>query len=241
MALIICMAGYNTRFHDAGFDIPKYLLPWEKDTVIHEIIKNFDYSGQKILLANKRDKYFRKNLLKTLQSLGLSEKEIFYIDDTQGQAHTAAVGVEFVKNLKEPLYIFNADTVLYGRNFTQMEQQLDSHFAYVDIFVGNSPNYGYVQGFNNLVQNIVEKKQISPFATSGLYGFKDASIYSKYYNEISALSTQSEAYVSNVLKYMLDCGCKVYMNDINPDHDIVVLGTPQEYGLEFAKKNLNIK
>ena len=47
--------------------------------------------------------------------------------------------------------------------------------------------------------------------------------------------------VSNVLKYMLDCGCKIYMNDINPDHDIIVLGTPQEYGLEFAKKNLNIK
>ena len=38
-ALVICMAGLNTRFHDVGFDIPKYLLPWREETIIYEILK----------------------------------------------------------------------------------------------------------------------------------------------------------------------------------------------------------
>ena len=40
MALIICMAGLNTRFHDVGFDIPKYLLPWGESTIIQELLTN---------------------------------------------------------------------------------------------------------------------------------------------------------------------------------------------------------
>jgi len=58
MNLIFCIAGLNTRFHDFGFDVPKYLLPWGKDsTIIVEIIKCMgEYSFEEIiLLANNRD------------------------------------------------------------------------------------------------------------------------------------------------------------------------------------------
>ena len=61
--LVICMAGYNTRFHDVGFDIPKYLLPWGDETIIHEIIKQLGTFEETILLANKRDSYFETTFL----------------------------------------------------------------------------------------------------------------------------------------------------------------------------------
>ena len=54
-SLVICMAGLNTRFHDVGFDIPKYLLPWGDETIIHSILKNLGEFDDVVLLANKRD------------------------------------------------------------------------------------------------------------------------------------------------------------------------------------------
>jgi CTP:molybdopterin cytidylyltransferase MocA len=94
--LVICMAGYNTRFHDVGFDIPKYLLPWNGTTIIHDILKNFGETYQTILVANKRDIYFKDQLVETIEPLGLDVNNILYIGDTKGQAHTAAVGRAFI-------------------------------------------------------------------------------------------------------------------------------------------------
>ena len=79
--LVICMAGYNTRFHDVGFDIPKYLLPWNGTTIIHDILQNLGETHQTILVANKRDIYFKDQLLATIEPLGLKEK------DKIGRAH----------------------------------------------------------------------------------------------------------------------------------------------------------
>ena len=83
--LVICMAGYNTRFHDVGFDIPKYLLPWANATIIQHILKNFDGIKQTILVANKRDAYFKEQLIATIKPLGLEENNILYIGDTKGK------------------------------------------------------------------------------------------------------------------------------------------------------------
>ena len=65
-ALVICMAGLNTRFHDVGFDIPKYLLPWREETIIYEILKQLGTFDEVLLLANKRDVYFMPDLIKTI-------------------------------------------------------------------------------------------------------------------------------------------------------------------------------
>jgi CTP:molybdopterin cytidylyltransferase MocA len=81
--LIVCMAGYNTRFHDVGFDIPKYLLPWNDTTIIHDILKNLGPTKQTILVANNRDRYFSNQLVETIKPLGLNESNILYIGDTK--------------------------------------------------------------------------------------------------------------------------------------------------------------
>jgi NDP-sugar pyrophosphorylase family protein len=65
------MAGYNTRFHDVGFDIPKYLLPWNDKTIIYDILKNLGWVTQLILVANKRDIYFKDQLVEAIQTTGL--------------------------------------------------------------------------------------------------------------------------------------------------------------------------
>ena len=238
------MAGYNTRFHDVGFDIPKYLLPWNGTTIIHDILKNFGEVQQTVLIANKRDVYFKDQLLETIKPLGLNENDILYIGDTKGQAHTAAVGIGQLYNTEMPTFIHNADTIVKGRTLDTIGNTMnDEYDAYIDVFVGNSPKYSYVRAFEETVLEIVEKKQISPYASSGLYGFLTASLYMNYFDSLWAkqYEEKSELYVADVIQSMIRAERKVYMNGLGNNQETIVLGSPQEYGIEIARQTLGAK
>jgi len=234
------MAGYNTRFHDVGFDIPKYLLPWNGTTIIHDILKNFDNPLQTVLVANKRDVYFKDQLLETIRPLNLDEKNILYIGDTKGQAHTAAVGIGQLYHPEVPTFIHNADTIVKGRSLDLIAHTMnDVYDAYIDVFVGNSPKYSYVRAFEETVLEIVEKKQISPYASSGLYGFLTASMYMSYYD--SLIQKNDELYVADVIQNMIAGGRRAFMNGLGNNQETIVLGSPQEYGIEIARQTLGAK
>lgn len=235
------MAGYNTRFHDVGFDVPKYLLPWSGQTILHDILKNLGKVEQLILVANKRDAYFKEQLVKTIEPLGWNEDNILYIGDTKGQAHTAAIGIEQLVNKEFTTFVHNADTIIVGRkinSIADMMQQKES-CGYVDVFVGNSPKYSYVRAIDNMVIEIVEKKQISPYASSGFYGFLTAEMYLEYYNSLS--QADDELYIANVLQNMIQSDKKVFMNPLGNNQETIVLGSPQEYGIEIARQALESK
>ena len=234
------MAGYNTRFHDVGFDIPKYLLPWNGTTIIHDILKNFGEPYQTVLVANKRDVYFKDQLLETIKPFGLDEKNILYIGDTKGQAHTAAVGIGQLYDDNIPTFIHNADTSVAGRSLELIGDTMNDYYdAYIDVFVGNSPKYSYVRAFEETVLEIVEKKQISPYASSGLYGFLTASMYMSYYD--SLIQKDHELYIADVIQNMIGAGRKAFMNGLGNNQETIVLGSPQEYGIEIARQTLGAK
>lgn len=237
--LIICMAGYNTRFHDVGFDIPKYLLPWNGTTIIHDILKNFGDVHQTILVANKRDVYFKEQLLEEIRPLGLNEDNILYIGDTKGQAHTAEIGITQLLRSSLPTFIHNADTIVTGRNLGIISNLLNHYDAYIDVFVGNSPKYSYVRAYEDTVLEIVEKKQISPYASSGLYGFSSANLYKQFYNR--CVQQNEELYISDVIQKMISATKKVFMNSLGGNQDTIVLGSPQEYGIEIARQTLGAR
>ena len=238
--LVICMAGYNTRFHDVGFDIPKYLLPWNGTTIIHDIIQNLGETHQTVLVANKRDIYFKDQLLETIKPLGLNESNILYIGDTKGQAHTAAVGIGQLHEMELQTFIHNADTIVKGRSLGSIADSMnDMYDAYIDVFVGNSPKYSYVRAFEETVLEIVEKKQISPYASSGLYGFLTASMYMSYYD--SLIQKDHELYIADVIQNMIGAGRKAFMNGLGNNQETIVLGSPQEYGIEIARQTLGAK
>jgi dTDP-glucose pyrophosphorylase len=238
--LVVCMAGYNTRFHDVGFDIPKYLLPWNGKTIIHDILKNLGPTKQTVLVANNRDKYFNDQLIETIKPLGLTGDNILYIGDTKGQAHTAAIGMTQLEHMNLPTFVHNADTVVTGRNFDEIVNQMnDIYDMYVDVFVGNSPKYSYVRAYENIVTEIVEKKQISPYASTGLYGFFSAHLYLNCYDEF--VQTKEELYISDVMQGMIDGDMKAYMNSLGNYQETIVLGSPQEYGIELARQSLGMK
>lgn len=236
-SLVICMAGLNTRFHDVGFDIPKYLLPWKNETIIYEILKQLGTFDEVLLLANKRDYYFMPDLVKTIEPLSLDKNNIHYIGDTNGQAHTAYIGASLLKNKTQTFFVHNADTLLIGRDFKSIEETMSD--AYIDVFIANNPKYSYVRSKDGLVTEIAEKSTISPFASSGLYGFYNAKLYENMYESLSENFTGKEMYIADVLDYMIKSNnLFVGLNELNNSYETIVLGTPQEYGLEVARMSL---
>jgi dTDP-glucose pyrophosphorylase len=238
--LIICMAGLNTRFHNVGFDIPKYLLPWKNNTIIYEILyqikKKYTFSNY-LLIANKRDRFFKKKLKKEIIKLGINSNSIHYIGDTNGQAHTAFIATKFVNN-QFPIFIHNGDTILYNRDFKKIEINLKKADSYVDCFVAKNQKYSYVKKKGNKVKSIREKIRISSFASSGLYCFKNCDLYQKYYNKFAKEFNKREMYVSNIINLMIKDKLKVLTNQIKKNFKTTVLGTPEEYGLELTKFTL---
>ena len=59
------------------------------------------------------------------------------------------------------------------------------------------------------------------------------------YEALSENFTGKEMYIANVLDYMIkNNNLFVGLNELNNEYETIVLGTPQEYGLEIARMNL---
>ena len=178
-------------------------------------------------------------LWKCKQSCGY-ESNILYIGDTKGQAHTAAIGIEQLNNKYLPTFVHNADTIIKGRRIDFIADDLTAkHDAYIDVFVGNSPKYSYVRAYENTVIEIVEKKQISPYASSGFYGFLTGHLYLEYYNKLA--EKDGELYIADVIQSMIQSNKQVFMNPLGSNQETIVLGSPQEYGIEIARQTLGAK
>lgn len=236
MNLVICMAGKNTRFHDLGYDIPKYLLPFPKTSVIQNIIEYLDphkIFGDIFLIAHERDIHFRPELLNLLNALGINQNNLFYIGETSGQAETAYLASNLIKRNDDYQIVFhNADTILFNRDLAFIKKQLSDNSGFIDTFYANSENYSYVRLNEDNVTEIVEKKVISKHATSGLYGFTSVSDYQKYYSEYKSepnIDLMREIYISDIIKFMIIRG-KIFKTKLQTlNQDTLVLGSPKEY------------
>lgn len=245
MFLVICMAGMNTRFHDVGFDVPKYLLPWRNGSVLDGILEGMDCSNnfsKVILLPNKRDYYFKDELLNVIKQYDLSEKDVCYIPDTPGQAHTAAIGAQILGRSQGffdvPVAYHNADTIIAGRDFKNIAVELKRRDCFVDIFPASESAYSYVATVGNRVVRIVEKEVISPFASSGFYAFRSASFYLDAFNSLlrtKETGESKELFIAEVIDHLANTGKNVFVNDLNRSIETTVLGTPKEYGIQWAK------
>jgi len=240
--LIVCMAGFNTRFHDMGFDIPKYLLPWQGSTIINSILMNLGDFRTVVLVGNERDRYFYPKLKESLSGSSADINTI-YISDTRGQAETAYVGLSQIVDEDIPLFIHNSDTIVANRDIHSVICSLNNSpdSAYIDTFIGSNPAYSYVSVERDVAIEIKEKHIISPYASSGLYGFSSSKLFTKYFNQLEVINQSSafpELYISNLIQLMIDDNLRVYVNPYTDNSKTTVLGTPQEYGLEIAKNAL---
>jgi dTDP-glucose pyrophosphorylase len=245
------MAGKNTRFHDVGVDVPKYLLPINGKPIIEFIISNLLQAGifsDVFLVAHLRDKSFRSELEKSMASLNLQSENIIYIGETGGQAETAYLGLELcLRSDDKPVVFHNADTILLNRRFKKLKLQLESGIGSVDVFNSSNPQYSYVALNEGKISRIAEKILISDTATSGLYGFPSSDLFKKTFEQLfnaGDVNDKKEIYISEIISAMIEQGVQFQVNDemneLNSTSSTLVLGTPLEYSAVISSRVLEI-
>ena len=238
MNLVICMAGRNTRFHDVGIDIPKYLLPLSGCPVIEIIIQNLTASesfANVYLVAHQRDIFFRAELEASLSDLGIDPENLSYIGETRGQADTANESLSILNlDLDEPIVFHNADTILLNRDTSALEKSLQKGHGSIDVFLADSLGYSYVNIQEDRILEIVEKRVISNWATSGLYGFPSGAIFHSYFKKFSELALSQntkELYISDIINLMLadNFVFDSLSQNLKGSSSTLVIGSPEEY------------
>ena len=85
--LIITAAGKASRFHDVGYDQPKYLLPWiNSKSILKNIIDELTSSkliNYVQLVVNKREQFFEDKIRNDLPED--INADIVFVRDTMGR------------------------------------------------------------------------------------------------------------------------------------------------------------
>ena len=225
--LTLCMAGLYSRFRDAGYTTPKFLLTVQGETILGWIVRELAPEAL-VLVANERDAAHADAIRGAVADAGRPDADLHFVGDTSGQAETAAIGARRVAALGHtgPIVFHNVDTVLQGRDLATIGRVLDGSDGFIDVFDSQSAAYSYVAVDGDRVTDIAEKVVISRHATTGLYGFHSAT---DYLRRAAATTHRSrgEFYVSDVYRGMLDAGADIRIDPA--PKPAIVLGTPAEY------------
>ena len=233
-SMVFCLAGKGKRFVEHGVDTPKYLLRVDNKYLIEKSIENLEINHNHFVLfiCNKKHLKYETLFKDILDNLNINF-EIFYIDDTNGQAETGFIASEILisrKDLKnKPIIFFNGDTILKSRSIDDYLGKLSSFDGLIDAFNSEDPSFSYIETKKDIVKNIVEKEVISNKATSGLYMFSSALVYYQEYLEGKFNEKDSETFISEIYAYLIKKGMLItyYMTKIR--HETVILGTFDQY------------
>jgi len=233
---IIPMAGKSSRFYNAGYKTPKYMLPLGQESCVFvEAIKSFElYFSSDLFLFIIRDEDGIEEFVKSKCSyLGIGNYEIISLNyDTRGQADTVAIGLEKSNhaNLNDDIYIFNIDSIRL--NFKKPEEKFVNDIGgYLEVFKGEGDHWSFVEPLNNnVVSKTTEKIRISNLCSNGLYYFRSAYLFIKSFTELEKVNNYNELFIAPMYNLLIEEQfiVKYILVDIN---DTLFSGTPKEYSM----------
>ncbi len=236
MNIIITMAGLGSRFTEAGYTVPKYMIEVKGKTLFEwSMLSLVDYNkhvNKYVFVVRKEHNAsnFIKNKMNEFNIFNVDVVEIDYL--TKGQAATALLGVEKCDDA-ESILVFNIDTYIIENTLKYSALNGDGH---IPCFKADGTHWSFVREENGKVVEIVEKQRISDNCSIGAYYFKSALLYKEIYRLFySGDSGQKEEYIAPMYQYMINVGYNITFSLIDSDK-VHVLGTPKELEA-FANTN----
>lgn len=247
--IIIPMAGKSSRFFNAGYTQPKFMLKAHgKSLFAHSVLSFKNYFESERFLFIIRDNYNTKEfVLKELAFLGVKEFDIVTLnDDTDGQAQTVVMGLEALDKAGSsnfgPITVFNIDTFRKNFLYPVLEKMED---GYLEVFRGTGDNWSFAKPLNNkntIVMETAEKNAISDLCSTGLYYFKKSTDFLAAYYEYLELPRHTwekgELYIAPLYNILINKGLNIHYNLVKSD-DVVFCGKPNEY-LDFLNSKSTI-
>ena len=232
--IIIPMAGLSSRFFNAGYHKPKYMLEAHGQTLFEHAVNSFKhYFENKKFLFIVRDLYNTPIFVKKMaEKLGIKNYHISILNkETRGQAETIALGIEEI-NCQGAITIFNIDTFRPGFKFPS---ESDIEDGYLEVFQGTGDNWSFAKPIkegSTLVSETAEKNPISDLCCTGLYHFSDVQdyllIYKEYLQKPQEAWEKGELYVAPLYNLLIERGAKIHYQLIERN-EVIFCGIPDEY------------
>lgn len=226
MAVIITMSGKGSRFSEAGYTVPKFMITSRGKSLFEwSLLSLKEFFDQQFVFAclSNHDLVWIKN---KILLLGIEKYQIITrLEISRGQAHTAYDVLNLIHS-NEPIWIYNIDTYVSDGLTPQEFESVD---GCVPIFQSYNSAMSFVRvNFQNQITEIKEKVPISDLATVGLYGFKNKDLFiesyrSTYHNG----SVEKEEYVAPIYNFLLLNNRKISA-PLLINENVYPLGTPQE-------------
>ncbi len=244
--IVIPMAGRGSRFANAGFTLPKPLIPLAGKPMIQWVIENVRPSGPHrfifLVLAEHLQRY--PDVSETLGNLCPGCVIIPVSQVTEGAACTVLLAREYIDN-NAPLMIANSDQyVEVGIDDYLDEMDRLNADGLIMTFWSDHPKWSYCRlDEKNRVIEVVEKQVVSNEATVGIYNFKRGSDFVSAADRMIAESRRvnGEFYVAPAYNLIIDNQKLVVPKNIGSEHrGMHGLGTPEDFAV-FQKLIPNLK
>ena len=238
--IVVPMAGLSRRFTEAGYTVPKYMLPAHGKTLFDHAVESFSaLFDQEDFLFICRDVAGTPAFVDaSCHKLGIKSHNCVVLDGpTAGQAETVATGLHQAGVTRTTaVTIFNIDTFRPGYTYPT-EITAD---GYLEVFRGEGANWSYVRPApdgSGKVLETTEKVPISDLCCTGLYHFRSAELYLSTFDsfaggEASKLGL-SELYVAPMYNKLIREGADIRYHLI-ASNEVIFCGIPAEYDAFLA-------
>lgn len=231
--IVVPMAGRGSRFADAGYTLPKPLIPVQGRPMTEVVINN--------LRPSEAHRFIFLCLKEHIERYGIDQRlrewspgcEVLTVDQvTQGAACTVLLARELIDN-DQPLMIANCDQ--------WVDVRMDDYLAAMEnngtdglimTMWADHPKWSYVRfDEKGKVCEVVEKQVVSNEATVGIYNYRRGADFVAAADSMIAkdLRVNGEFYVAPAYNEMIALGKKIGIFNIGAELDgMYGLGIPTD-------------
>ena len=233
--IIITMAGNGDRFRKAGYTLPKFKIAVRGRTLFTWALlslRHFLEAGAEVIYAARPEHDPEAFLAREAAALGIGRRRVVLIPQaTDGQATTALIAGSALSDHARPVAIYNIDTYVEPEFLPVAEARGN---GWIPCFAGDGNGWSFARAAEDgTVEELAEKRRISPHATVGLYWFRSFELYRECYREHFAGPTErpgtapAERYIAPMYNTLISRYGGVHLTAI-PKHAVHPLGTPSE-------------
>jgi NDP-sugar pyrophosphorylase family protein len=234
------MAGRGSRFADAGYTLPKPLIPIHGKPMIQVVVENLTPKCEHRFIFICQNEHIRTHNLKPQLASYAKDVAVIGIDGiTEGQVCTVLKAKEYINN-DDPLMAANSDQFIdfdinnYLKTITG--KNLD---GLIMTMKSSDPKWSYAKtDARGLVTETAEKKVISHDATVGIFNFargKDL-VWAAEQMITDDIRVNGEFYTCPCYNYLIRNGARIGIYGIGEEYNgMYGLGIPKD--LDFFLKH----
>ncbi|BDI28883.1 glycosyl transferase family 2 [Capsulimonas corticalis] len=231
--IVIPMAGRGSRFQEAGFTLPKPLIPVLGKPMIEVVVNN--------LRPAQPHRFIFLCLQEHIDTLGIGESLKKLVPDsiitsvdrvTEGAACTVLLAKEHI-NSADPLMIANSDQwVDINIDDYLAKQNEERADGLIMTMWADDPKWSFLRfDASGALCEVVEKEVVSEEATVGIYNFRHGSEFVAAAESMIAknLRVNNEFYVAPAYNELIEAGKKIVYYNVGKEADgMYGLGIPSD-------------